>query len=58
MMKLSMLLTATLMLAGCASRETRASRERLNCIYSARYGAGIPDDKRPELVNACEEAYR
>lgn len=49
---LGFLVLAIYSLVGCVGRETRASREFLNCVYDARYV--VHDEK---LVNKCEASY-
>lgn len=51
-------LALVLMLAGCGSmpRETRASRERLNCVYEAQYGSGnFTPAERKRLEESCAQ---
>lgn len=42
-------------LAGCAGpRESRASREKINCVYEAQYGAGnFTQAQRDKMAEAC-----
>ena len=52
------ILLAFMLTAGCAGRETRQSRERLNCVYSAQFSPGLTGPERVTAEKTCAEMYR